>query len=140
MISPSSLLIPAALTLGTMASLATMAPANASWHRFHQSGINHQAPFNHFGYPGVPQGGVSQGAPIIYQRTPYSQPVIIAPNPGPGTSVIYQQRTHFPRVYAPSGFQQVQPNYYPNYQPYYYPGQGNYPGQGRGRGGVWIKF
>ncbi|MDG2992206.1 hypothetical protein L3556_14900 [Candidatus Synechococcus calcipolaris G9] len=138
MISPRSLslLIPAALTLGTMASLTTMGPANASWHQFHQSGINNNVPFNHFGYPGVSQPGVSQGAPIIYQRTPYSQPVIIAPDPGPGTSVIYQQRTYFPRVYAPSGFQQVQPNYYPNYypnhQPYHYPG--------KGRGGLWIKF
>lgn len=120
MFSPRLLLTPLALTLGVIASVGAATPVRASW-----------PVFNHFGHPGNSPGQAVQGGPpIIYQQHPYSQPVIIAPDPGPGTSVIYQQRTYFPRVYAPSGFQQVQPNYYPYYQPYYYPA---YPGGGRGR-------
>jgi|GEM_PF-6219425 len=105
------------LVVASLAILGAIAPVSrAAWPLFpNQPGVD-------VFYPGLGSFGQPQAAPpapIIYQPPGSSQPYIIAPMPGPGQSVIYQQRTFFPRVYVPSGF--AQPTVYPYPYPYPYP-------------------
>jgi len=105
------------LAVASLAAIVAIAPASrAAWPLFpNQPGVDVFFPgLGSFGQPNP-----APTAPIIYQPPGSPQPYIIAPLPDSNQSVIYQQRTFFPRVYVPSGF--AQPLVYPFPYPYPYP-------------------